>query len=54
MKLIQHFVDGKLVSGSSDKKGKVFNPAKGEQKAEVILANKSDLNKVVSIAKKAF
>ena len=54
MNLIQHFVGGELFSGSSDKKGKVFNPATGEQKSEVILANKSDLNKAVSIAKEAF
>ena len=42
MNLIQHFVGGELISGSSNKKGKVFDPAKGEQKSEVILANKSD------------
>ncbi len=54
MNLIQHFVGGELTSGSSNKKGKVFDPSSGEQKSEVILANKSDLNKAVSIAKKAF
>ena len=54
MNLIQHYVGGNLISGSSDKKGKVFNPATGEQKSEVILANKTDLNKAVDIAKKAF
>ena len=27
-------------SGSSDRKGKVFNPATGEQESEVRLANK--------------
>ena len=54
MNLIKHFVGGELFSGSSDKKGKVFNPATGEQKSEVILANKSDLNKAVNVAKEAF
>ena len=54
MNLIQHYVGGNLISGSSDKKGKVFNQATGEQKSEVILANKTDLNKAVDIAKKAF
>ena len=54
MNLIQHYVGGELISGSSNKKGKVFNPALGEQKSEVLLANKSDVNEVVSIAKKAF
>ena len=54
MRLIEHFVGGKLFSGSSDRKGKVFNPATGEQESEVKLASKSDLDKVVEIAKKAF
>ena len=46
MKLIEHFVGGKLFSGSSDRKGKVFNPATGEQESGVKLASKSDLNQV--------
>ena len=54
MKLIEHFVSGKLFLGSSDRKGKVFNPATGEQESEVKLASKSDLNQAVGIAKKAF
>ena len=54
MKLIEHFVNGKLFSGSSDRKGKVFNPATGEQESEVKLASKSDLDHTVEIAKKAF
>ena len=44
MKLIEHFVGGKIISGTSDKKGKVFNPATGEQVKEVRLASKSDLD----------
>ena len=54
MRLIEHFVGGKLFSGSSDRKAKVFNPATGEQESEVNLASKSDLNQAVEIAKKAF
>ena len=54
MNLLQHFVGGKLISGLSEKKGKVFNPATGEQESEVILASKSDLDETVKIAKKAF
>ena len=54
MNLIEHFVGGKLTSGSSDRKGKVFNPATGEQESEVRLANKLDLNQAVEVAKKAF
>ena len=54
MNLIQHFVGGELASGSSKKKGKVFNPATGDQKSEVNLGTKSDLNEAAEIAKKAF
>ncbi len=54
MKLIEHFVGGKVVSGTSTKKGKVFNPATGEQEKEVRLASKKDLDQAVEIAEKAF
>ena len=54
MNLIEHFIDGKIVSGSSDRKGKVFNPATGKQESEVRLASKSDLDLAIEKAKKAF
>ena len=54
MSLIQHFVNGKSYKGNSNRKGKVFNPATGEQESEVILGSKEDLNNSVNIAKKAF
>ena len=54
MNLIQHFVNGKVISGKSDRKGKIFNPATGEQESEVKLGSKSDLDEAVDIAKKAF
>ncbi len=47
MKLIEHFVGGKIITGKSDKKGKVFNPATGEQEKEVRLASKEDLDQAV-------
>ena len=54
MKTIEHFVNGKKYPGKSKKTGKVYNPATGEQSAEVRLGNKDDLNKAVEVAKKAF
>ncbi len=54
MELIEHYVGGKKFSGGSKKTGKVFNPATGEQSAEVKLASKSDLDDTVKIANKAF
>ncbi len=54
MKLIEHFIDGKKFSGVSKRTGKVFNPATGEQSAEVNLGTAKDLNQAVESAKKAF
>ena len=54
MSLIEHFIDGKIVSGTSDRKGKVFNPAIGKQESEVRLGTKQDLDLAVQKAKKAF
>ena len=54
MKLIEHFIDGKITKGISKKTSKVFNPATGEQTAEVNLASKADVNSAVEKAKKAF
>ena len=54
MNLIEHFIDGKIVSGTSDRKRKVFNPAIGKQESEVRLGTKQDLDLAVQKAKKAF
>tara|TARA_B100000029_G_scaffold257498_1_gene254253 strand:- start:2420 stop:3913 length:1494 start_codon:yes stop_codon:yes gene_type:complete len=54
MKRIEHFIDGKIIKGLSNKTSKVFNPATGEQTAEVNLASKADIDLAVEKAKKAF
>ena len=54
MNLIQHYINGKIVSGESNRKGKVFNPATGSQQSEVLLGSKTDLDTAVEKAKKAF
>ena len=54
MKTIEHFVGGKSFSGDSKRTGKVFNPATGEQSAEVKLASTKDINLAIESAKKAF
>jgi len=54
MKLIEHFIDGKITKASSKKTSKVFNPATGEQTAQVHLASKIDVDLAVEKAKKAF
>ena len=40
MNSIEHFINGKITKGSSKKISKVFDPATGEQTAEVNLASK--------------
>ena len=54
MKTINHFVNGKSFTGNSKKVGKVFNPATGEQSAEVRLASTKDVNEAIANAKNAF
>jgi len=54
MNLIQHFINGKITSSNSNRTGKVFNPATGEQKSNVQLGSKLDLDNAVKIAKEAF
>ena len=54
MKTINHFVNGKSFTGNSKKVGKVFNPATGEQSAEVRLASTKDVKEAIANAKNAF
>ena len=54
MNVIKHFVNGQLFDGNSKRKGKVFNPATGDQSSEVNLATTIDINTAVDAAKKAF
>ena len=54
MKIIEHFVGGKSFSGDSKRTGKVFNPATGEQSAEVKLASSKDVDLAVENAKKSY
>ena len=51
MKTIQHFVGGKSFLGESNRTSKVFNPATGEQSAEVKLSSTKDVNDAVLNAK---
>ena len=54
MNSIEHFINGKITKGSSKKTSKVFNPATGEQTAEVNLASKNEVDSAVEKAKQAF
>ncbi len=54
MKTIEHFVNGKIYSGSSEKLSSVFNPATGEETAKVKLGVSKDLDYAVEKAHEAF
>ena len=53
MQKIGHFINGEIVY-ESGRSAPVFNPAKGEQTAELQLSSEENINKAVSAAKKAF
>jgi len=54
MREIGHWIDGKAVAGTSGRYGPVWNPATGEQAAQVALASLEEINAVVASAKAAF
>jgi malonate-semialdehyde dehydrogenase (acetylating)/methylmalonate-semialdehyde dehydrogenase len=54
MKRISHWINGGLVAGNSERTGAVYNPALGEQTAEVALASAEDVDAAVRAAKNAF
>jgi len=54
MNIIEHFVNGKKFLGDSKRTSKVFNPATGEQTAEVKLASFKDIDSSIEAAKTAF
>ena len=54
MKTINHWIGGKVVPGSSTRTSPVWNPATGEQQAEVTLASNADVDEAVRTAAAAF
>jgi malonate-semialdehyde dehydrogenase (acetylating)/methylmalonate-semialdehyde dehydrogenase len=54
MERISHWVNNKVVRGTSGRTGKVFNPATGEQQAEVDLASVEEVDAAIAVAKAAF
>jgi malonate-semialdehyde dehydrogenase (acetylating)/methylmalonate-semialdehyde dehydrogenase len=54
VRTIEHWIDNETTTGSSARRGPVWNPATGEQQAEVVLAEPSDVDAAVASAKAAF
>ena len=53
MKSYVNWINGEPTVGSSKRLGKVFNPAIGEQIANILLSNSTDVDSAVMAAKKA-
>jgi malonate-semialdehyde dehydrogenase (acetylating)/methylmalonate-semialdehyde dehydrogenase len=51
---VQHFVNGKAISGASGRWGDVFNPATGERVRRVALASVAEVDQAVRAARAAF
>jgi malonate-semialdehyde dehydrogenase (acetylating)/methylmalonate-semialdehyde dehydrogenase len=54
VKTIEHWIAGKSTAGESDRTAAVYNPASGEQQAEVVLATAADVTEAVAVATEAF
>jgi malonate-semialdehyde dehydrogenase (acetylating) / methylmalonate-semialdehyde dehydrogenase len=54
MRTVNHWIAGKATTGTGDRCGPVWNPATGEQQAEVVLATPGDVDAAVSAARDAF
>jgi malonate-semialdehyde dehydrogenase (acetylating)/methylmalonate-semialdehyde dehydrogenase len=54
MRTIEHWIGGKPAAGSSGRYGAVWNPATGEQQAQVVLGGADDVDEAVRAARSAF
>jgi malonate-semialdehyde dehydrogenase (acetylating)/methylmalonate-semialdehyde dehydrogenase len=51
---VSHWIGGRVVAGESGRSGPVYNPATGEQTAEVDFASVAEVGRAVAAAKEAF
>src|SRR4051812_26422648 len=54
MRTIQHWIGGANTAGTGARGSAVWNPATGEQQAEVVLADRADVDAAVTAARDAF
>jgi malonate-semialdehyde dehydrogenase (acetylating)/methylmalonate-semialdehyde dehydrogenase len=54
MRTVTHWIGGKPATGESTRTGPIWNPATGEQQAEVLLASRTDVDAAVQAAAAAF
>jgi malonate-semialdehyde dehydrogenase (acetylating) / methylmalonate-semialdehyde dehydrogenase len=51
---VSHWIGGRIVAGESGRSGPVYNPATGEQTADVDFASAEEIERAVAAAKEAF
>ncbi len=54
MRTIEHWINGVTTEGGSDRTAPVWNPATGEQQAEVVLGSTADVEQAIAAARDAF
>jgi len=54
MRTIEHWIDGRTTQGQSARRSPVYNPATGQQQAQVVLGSAADVDAAVAVAAKAF
>jgi len=54
LRTVEHWIGGQQTAGASTRTAPVFDPAAGEQQAEVLLAEREDVDAAVQAAKRAF
>jgi malonate-semialdehyde dehydrogenase (acetylating)/methylmalonate-semialdehyde dehydrogenase len=54
VRTIQHWIGGQTAAGASTRTSPVWNPATGEQQAQVVLASTADVDAAVLVATRAF
>jgi malonate-semialdehyde dehydrogenase (acetylating)/methylmalonate-semialdehyde dehydrogenase len=54
VRTIEHWIAGKTTTGTSDRTAAVFNPATGQQQAEVCLASEVDVEAAIAAANDAY
>jgi len=54
MRTIDHWIAGKNTTGTGTRRGKVWNPATGEQQADLVLATREDVDAAVAAASEAY
>jgi malonate-semialdehyde dehydrogenase (acetylating) / methylmalonate-semialdehyde dehydrogenase len=54
VKTIEHWIDGATTRGTATRTSPVWNPATGEQQADVVLGSRADVDAAVQVAQQAF